>query len=92
MGSAIRSAHSTCRTLIFKATRTGAGPTVAASLMLRVLPVKCAHAGLEDVPAFIEIIYPFELADEQVCENIASTVMHCRREYAGEAMYSVQEA
>ena len=40
-------------------------------------------AGLEDVPAFIEIIYPFELADEEVRDNIASTVMHCRREYAG---------
>jgi sugar phosphate isomerase/epimerase len=43
-------------------------------------------AGLEDVPAFIEIIYPFELADEAVRKNITSTVMHCRREYAGEKL------
>jgi hypothetical protein len=42
------------------------------------------QSALEDVPAFIEIIYPFELADETVLKNIASTVMHCRREYAGE--------
>jgi hypothetical protein len=49
-------------------------------------------AGLEDVPAFIEILYPFELADEEVSQNIASTVMHCRRKYAGEVLYSVQEA
>lgn len=42
-------------------------------------------AGLQEVPAFLEIIYPFELADEAVLKNIASSVMHCRREYAGEA-------
>jgi sugar phosphate isomerase/epimerase len=43
-------------------------------------------AGLEDVPAFLEIIYPFELADEAVLKSITSSVMHCRREYAGEIL------
>jgi sugar phosphate isomerase/epimerase len=43
-------------------------------------------AGLEDVPAFLEIIYPFELADEAVLKNITSSVMHCRRDYAGERL------
>jgi D-erythrulose 1-phosphate 3-epimerase len=41
-------------------------------------------AGLHDVPAFLEIIYPFELADEAVLKNITSSVMHCRHQYAGE--------
>jgi len=41
-------------------------------------------AGMEEVPAFLEIIYPFELADETVLESITSSVLHCRREYAGE--------
>ncbi len=43
-------------------------------------------AGLEHVPAFLEIIYPFELADEAVLKNITSSVLHCRREYAGERL------
>lgn len=42
--------------------------------------------GLAHLPAFIEIIYPFELADEVVRANITSTVMHCRREYSGEGL------
>ncbi len=42
------------------------------------------EAGLEDVPAFLEIIYPFELADEAVLANITSSVRHCRSEYCGE--------
>ncbi len=41
-------------------------------------------ADLEDVPAFLEIIYPFELADETVLASITSSVMHCRQHYAGE--------
>jgi sugar phosphate isomerase/epimerase len=49
-------------------------------------------AALEDVPAFIEIIYPFELADEAVLKNITSTAIHCRREYAGEIFERVQIA
>jgi D-erythrulose 1-phosphate 3-epimerase len=48
-------------------------------------------AGLEDVPAFIEIIYPFELADEAVLKNITSTVEHCRREYAPNELSSRPE-
>jgi len=43
-------------------------------------------AELDDVPAFLEIIYPFELADEAVLANITSSVMHCRREYSGEML------
>lgn len=48
------------------------------------------EAGLEDVPAFLEIIYPFELADEVVLSNIASSVTHCRREYAREKFAEAQ--
>lgn len=43
-------------------------------------------AGLEHVPAFIEIIYPFELSDQAVQESITSTVLHCRRECAGHVL------
>jgi len=50
------------------------------------------EAGLEDVPAFLEIIYPFELADEAVLSNITSSVLHCRREYAQEAVAEQQPA
>jgi len=49
-------------------------------------------AGLDDVPAFLEIIYPFELADEAVLANITSSVAHCRREYGGEEMEKKQIA
>lgn len=49
-------------------------------------------AGLEDVPAFLEIIYPFELADDAVLANITSSVMHCRREYSGETLEKGQSA
>jgi sugar phosphate isomerase/epimerase len=44
------------------------------------------QAGLEDIPAFLEIIYPFELADPAVLANITSSVMHCRQHYAGEVL------
>jgi D-erythrulose 1-phosphate 3-epimerase len=44
------------------------------------------QAGLADTPAFLEIIYPFELADEVVLSNITSSVMHCRQHYAGEQL------
>ncbi len=43
-------------------------------------------AGLQDVPAFIEIIYPFELADDLALRNITSTAVHCRREFAQEVV------
>jgi D-erythrulose 1-phosphate 3-epimerase len=43
-------------------------------------------AGLDELPAFLEIIYPFELADEAVLSNITSSVLHCRREYAQEQL------
>lgn len=49
-------------------------------------------AGLDDVPAFLEIIYPFELADEAVLTNIATSVLHCRREYAQEEVEEKQLA
>jgi D-erythrulose 1-phosphate 3-epimerase len=50
------------------------------------------QAGLADVPAFLEIIYPFELADEAVLANITSSVMHCRQHYAGERIEMRQTA
>jgi sugar phosphate isomerase/epimerase len=49
-------------------------------------------AGLDDVPAFLEIIYPFELADEAVLRSITSSVLHCRREYAQEWIEEKQPA
>ena len=49
-------------------------------------------AGLDDVPAFLEIIYPFELADEAVFSNITSSVQHCRREYVKQEMEVQQPA
>ncbi len=36
------------------------------------------QAGLEDRPIFIEVFYPFELADAAVLDNIKSTVAHCK--------------
>jgi len=42
-------------------------------------------AGLEDVPAHLELIYPFELGDEQVLESVTSSVLHCRQAYCGES-------
>lgn len=50
------------------------------------------EAGLDGVPAFLEIIYPFELADELVLNSITSSVMHCRREYMGEIIAETQPA
>ena len=50
------------------------------------------EAGLEDIPAFLEIIYPFELADEAVLANITSSVEHCRRHYAGQTLEKKQIA
>lgn len=49
-------------------------------------------AGLDDVPAFLEIIYPFELADEAVLSNISTSVQYCRREYAQQEMEERQPA
>jgi D-erythrulose 1-phosphate 3-epimerase len=49
-------------------------------------------AGLEDIPAFLEIIYPFELADEAVLANITSSTEHCRRHYAGQTLEKKQIA
>jgi sugar phosphate isomerase/epimerase len=43
-------------------------------------------AGLDDIPAFLEIIYPFELADEAVLASITSSVAHCRREYCSQKL------
>lgn len=36
-------------------------------------------AGLDDIPVFLEVFYPFELADEDVLRNITSSVEHCRQ-------------
>jgi sugar phosphate isomerase/epimerase len=48
------------------------------------------QAGLDDVPAFLEIIYPFELADEAVLSSMISSVAHCRGAYVGETMKEKQ--
>ncbi len=40
------------------------------------------QAGLATIPTFLEIFYPFELADEAVLANVTSSVTHCRRFYA----------
>lgn len=35
-------------------------------------------AGLEEIPTFLEIVYPFELDDDAVLANLRSSVEHCR--------------
>jgi hypothetical protein len=35
-------------------------------------------AGLDDLAAFLEIVYPFELDDAAALENLRSSVAHCR--------------
>jgi sugar phosphate isomerase/epimerase len=42
-------------------------------------------AGLEDVPTFLEVFYPFELSDEEVLANITSSVDHCRQALESES-------
>ena len=32
---------------------------------------------LNSVPVFLEVFYPFEMADEDVLANIKSSVIHC---------------
>jgi sugar phosphate isomerase/epimerase len=48
------------------------------------------HANLEGVPAHLEIIYPFELADEKVLASITTSVLHCRQAYCGERLEKAQ--
>jgi D-erythrulose 1-phosphate 3-epimerase len=48
------------------------------------------QAGLENVPAHLEIIYPFELADERVLASITTSVLHCRQAYCGERLERAQ--
>jgi len=47
-------------------------------------------AGLESVPAHLEIIYPFELSDEKVLTSITTSVLHCRQAYCGERLEKAQ--
>jgi sugar phosphate isomerase/epimerase len=49
-------------------------------------------AGLDEVPAFLEIIYPFEMADELVLNSITRSVQHCRHKYVGEKLDETQLA
>jgi D-erythrulose 1-phosphate 3-epimerase len=37
-------------------------------------------AGLDAIPIFLEVFYPFELADDLVLANAVSSVQHCLRE------------
>jgi len=48
-------------------------------------------AGLEDVPTHLEIIYPFELADEKVLASTISSVLHCRQRYGGESLQKMRQ-
>jgi sugar phosphate isomerase/epimerase len=41
------------------------------------------EARLQEVPIFLELIYPIELADEATLANVVSSVEHCRRALAG---------
>ncbi|MBW7883676.1 MAG: sugar phosphate isomerase/epimerase [Caldilineaceae bacterium] len=43
------------------------------------------RAGLVDRPIFLEVFYPFELADQQVLDNIRQSVEHCRTQLAPQA-------
>jgi sugar phosphate isomerase/epimerase len=43
------------------------------------------EAGLADVPAHLELIYPFELDDETVRKSVESSVAHCRQAYCEES-------
>jgi sugar phosphate isomerase/epimerase len=36
-------------------------------------------ANLQDVPCFLEVIYPFEMDDEEVKRNVISSVQHCKK-------------
>ena len=38
-----------------------------------------AAAAIGDVPCYLEVIYPFEEADEDVLASIKSSVIHCRQ-------------
>lgn len=37
------------------------------------------NANLQDIPCFLEIIYPFEMDDEEVKRNVVSSVQHCKK-------------
>ena len=50
------------------------------------------QAGLGDVPAHLEIIYPFELADDKVLASITTSVLHCRQAYCGERLEQAEPA
>jgi|SRR5579871_2104296 len=50
------------------------------------------EAGLSEIPAFLEIIYPFELADDAVLASITSSVRHCVQHYAGQTLEKRQIA
>lgn len=37
------------------------------------------NANLQDIPCFLEVIYPFEMDDEEVKRNVISSVQHCKK-------------
>jgi sugar phosphate isomerase/epimerase len=43
-------------------------------------------AGLDEVPAYLELFYPFELDDESVRKSVESSVRHCLETYCGEEL------
>lgn len=38
------------------------------------------ETGLDDLPVFLEVFYPFEYTDEAVLSNITSSVQHCKEQ------------
>jgi sugar phosphate isomerase/epimerase len=44
------------------------------------------NAALEEVPAYLELFYPFELDDESVRKSVETSVRHCRETYCGESL------
>ncbi|MEK7408643.1 MAG: TIM barrel protein [Acidobacteriota bacterium] len=64
----------------------GLGPHSGGRFDLAAFAAQVRAAGLADCPAYLEVFYPFEMADDAVLANVASSVLHCRREYGREAL------
>ncbi|HEY3764457.1 MAG TPA: TIM barrel protein [Gaiellales bacterium] len=58
-------------------------PDARASYDLAGFAGEVHAAGLDDVPVFLEVFYPFESADELVHRNAVSSVKHCIAELQG---------
>jgi D-erythrulose 1-phosphate 3-epimerase len=58
-------------------------PDARADYDLRRFAAEVHAAGLDDVPVFLEVFYPFESADQLVHDNAVSSVKHCVTELQG---------